>query len=88
MTQKEFEARKTWLEKVANVDFGEDAKYKPDEFQFEHYIDADMWVVVYFTKDECSVYVHAKTNVIEIYRADIQNAHICADIFSHIIHWN
>ncbi len=93
MTQKEFESTKEWLEKVTGMEFFDDqARLDEDGTAiFEKYIDADKRVTLFIDDKEALLYLNLLNDEysgIEICRHDRNNAHLCADVLHHMIHWN
>lgn len=99
MTQKDFEETKLWLEKVTGMKFrdGEALFNGSTSAMFEKAIneqpsdDDERYVRLVFSDDKCSLFFLDESGYINetmIYQTDRNNAHLCVDIFSHMIHWN
>lgn len=93
MTQKEFIDTKIWLEKVTNLTFSDDEAILAADgvATFENAIDVDTRAEIAFNDEDCAVYLYdnnAEWGVIEICKQSRYNAHLCTEVFAHIIHHN
>lgn len=92
MTTEDFNQLKAWIEKSAVVEFAEEEAIldTQGDASFTKNIDADRYLELSWCNDKCylTLNFHSGELGLEIYNIDERNAHLCVDIFSHMIHWN